>query len=270
MAFALHHNGGRNTAQAALFFKLVDDDRGRVGQLVAGESKEFFAHHFGRHKALAAVGQVFGVVHPILLGQVLFANGIKALHVFGGFGRHGHQLGKGVALVHAAQPGGQLGAAVHVVELVGHQNHRNVGGQQSQHFGIGQIKVPRLHHKHNHVHIRHGAQHGFVERTVERIAMPRLKAWRIHKHKLRGPQRTQARDAVARGLRLARGDAHLLPHQGIEQCGLAHVGLTHNRHKAAALRAQVLGLRSCVCSSIGLQRLIGCGGFAQGLSQHGF
>ncbi len=47
-------------------------------------------------------------------------------------------------------------------------------------------------------------------------------------------QRADAGDAVARGLRLARGDADLLPHQRVQQRGLAHVGAADDGDQATA------------------------------------
>src|SRR6218665_3490627 len=50
------------------------------------------------------------------------------------------------------------------------------------------------------------AHHGLVQRFVQRVRMPGLKARRVDENELRLRARANARDAVARGLRLARGD----------------------------------------------------------------
>ena len=251
MGVAFHHNGGGDSdhpfglhavfalATAGLFFKLVDHHGGGVGQLIAREAKEFFTHGFTGQKLFAAVGElVFGIT-PRLLGQVLLANDQEAFNVFGVFGRHRHKLGEGVTLLHVLQPGRNVGAAGHLVELVGYQQCGNIlaptSPDEGQHLGVGLVEHARLHHKQNQVYISDRALHGFVERAVQRIVVAGLKARRIDKHKLRGTHGVHAGDAVARGLRLARGDADLLAHQRIEQGGFAHIGLADNGNQAAAL-----------------------------------
>ena len=170
-----------------------------------------------------------------MLGQVFFANAQHALNVLGVFGRHGHKLGKSVALLHVLQPRRNVSAAIDLVELVGHQERGYVFAQERQHFGIGLVEHASFDHKQNQVHITYGTQHGFVQRAVERVVVPGLKARRVDKHKLGGTAGMDAGDAVTRGLRLARGNADFLPHQGVHQGGLAHIGLAHNGHQPAAL-----------------------------------
>ena len=237
---ALHHDGGSHAHKAlvglaGLFVELVDDDGGGVGQLVTGEAEELFTHGLTSQEFLAAVGQLVLRVPPGLLGQVFFADAEQALDVALVLGRHGYEFGKRVALLHALEPGGQLGTAVDHVQLVGHQQRGNAGFEQRQHLGIGQGEAACFHHKQDQVHITNRTHHGLVERLVQCRAVLGLKTRRIHEHKLRSPQRADAGDAVARGLRLARGDADLLAHQRIHQRGLAHIGLAHDGNHAAAL-----------------------------------
>src|SRR5256885_15194642 len=112
------------------------------------------------------------------------------------------------------------------------------------------------------VHVADGAHHGLVERLVQRRAVLGLEARCIDEDELRRGTRANARDAVARGLRLARGDADLLAHQRIHQRGLAHIGLADDGDQAAALRARRHlgrlgfirgGCRAC-CAGAGLGR----------------
>ena len=256
VAVALNHDGGGHAAQIALFLVLVDDDRRGVGQLVAGQAKEFFANDLGGHEAVAAVGQFVGAVHPGLLGQVFFTDAEQALDVFGVVGRHGHELGKVMAFLHLAQPGRKVAAPVNQVKFVGQQNGRRACRQQGQHLGVGSVELAGLHHEDDQVHVVHSADHGAVERAVQGVAVAGLKTGRIHKYKLRGPDGSHAGDAVARSLGLARGDADFLPHQGVEQGGLANVGLADNRDQAAALAFGGYG-----------RRVAGAAG--HGLGQHG-
>ena len=137
--------------------------------------------------------------------------------------------------LHVLQPGSDVATAVHVVEFVGDQQRRDVLAQERQHPCISRGEAARLHHKQNQVHIGHGANHGFVQRLVEGVAMNGLETGGIHKHKLRCTHGVHTSDAVAGGLRLARGDADLLPHQRVEQGGFADVGFTHNGDQATAL-----------------------------------
>src|SRR3990167_3039077 len=80
----------------------------------------------------------------------------------------------------------------------------------------------------------------------------------IDEHKLRLAHGADTGDPVARGLRLARGDADFLSDQRIEQCGLSYVGLADNRNHAAAL-ARHIG-RRCTrrarCGQHGLQVIL--------------
>ena len=251
MRVALDHDGRGDAAQGTLFLVLIDDDRRGVGQLVAREPKQLFAHDLGGHEALAAVGQLIGAVHPRLLGQVGLADDQQAIDVLGVLGRHRHELGKVVALLHVTQPGRQFAAPMHLIELVGQQQRRHALGQQGQHLGIGQVELTGFHHHDNEIDIADSAHHGLVERAVQRVGVAGLKAWRVDKHILSRAERAHARDTVARGLRLARGDADFLAHQGIEQRRFAHVGLAHNGDQAAALLGG--GHRSRV------RRGVGCG-----------
>ena len=95
--------------------------------------------------------------------------------------------------------------------------------------------MPGLDDKQHQVHITYRAQHRFVQRAIQCIGMRGLKTWRIHKNELSMTGVVYAGDAVAGGLRLARGDADFLTHQGIEQRGFTHVGFAHNGHRAAPL-----------------------------------
>lgn len=132
---------------------------------------------------------------------------------------------------------GDVAAAVHVVELVGEQHGRNALAEQLEHPLVGRRETAGFHHEEDQVHVADRALHGLVERLVERVGMQGLEARRVDEHELRGAQRAHARDAVPRGLRLARGDADLLPHQRIEQRRLAHIGLADDGDQAAVLWA---------------------------------
>jgi hypothetical protein len=63
-----------------------------------------------------------------------------------------------------------------------------------------------------------------IERAIQRSRVFGLETGRVNEHKLGIVNRANAVDAMPCGLGLARGNAHLLPHQRIEQGRLAHVG----------------------------------------------
>ena len=240
MTIALDHDGRGNAHEAAelgagLFLELVDDHRGGVRQLVARETEQLFAHGFGREELLAAVGQLVLAIEPGLLRQILGADAEHALDILFVLGRHGHELGKRMALLHVAQPGRDLGAAAHGIELVGDQQRGDAGLEQAQHLGVGQGEAARFDHEQDQVHVADRAHHGLVQRLVQGRGMLGLETGRVHEDELGFILGTDARDAVARGLGLARGDGDLLAHQCIHQRGLAHIGLAHDGDQAAAL-----------------------------------
>ena len=188
-----------------------------VGQLVAGQAEQLLAHDLAGQEAVAAVGERVFLVQPLAFGQVRREDLEQALHVGVLLRRHRHELGEGMALLHALQPGQHVVAALDGVELVGDQQHRLVRRQQRQHLGIVQPEAAGLDHEQHHVDVGQRGQHGAVERAVQRGAVLHLEAGRVDEDELRRPDRADAGDAVARGLRLARGDADLLPDQRVQQ-----------------------------------------------------
>ena len=173
-----------------------------------------------------------------MLGQIGLALDQQALYVLSVFRRHGHELRKGVACLHFLQPRCDVLSAVHFVELVGNQQSGNAFVQQRQHLGISCSKTACIHHKQHQVHIADRTHDGFVERAVQGIGVVGLKTRGVDKNKLRVARAANTSDTVACGLRFARSDADFLTHQGIQQSGFAHIGLAHNGHQAAALRAR--------------------------------
>ena len=233
---------GQGVVKHAFFFILVDHHGGAVRQLIAGQAEQLFADQLGGHELVAAVGERVFVVNPGLLRQVGFDDLEQPLHIAGLGGRHRHVLGKSVALLHRFEPGHHVGAAGDGIELVGHQKRRFVGRQQRQHLGIVEAELASLDQEPHHVHIAQGGGDGAVQVAVQGGAAAHLfglEAGRVDKYKLRSAQGADAGDAVAGGLRFARGDADLLPDQRIEQGGLAHIGPADDGDGAAALAERV-------------------------------
>jgi hypothetical protein len=78
-------------------------------------------------------------------------------------GRQGHELGEAVAVLHLPQPGQHIVPARHLVELVGHQQHRlalhGFALQQGQHLGVGQVEAAGFDDEQHHVHVTQRRQH---------------------------------------------------------------------------------------------------------------
>ena len=170
-----------------------------------------------------------------------------------------------MSLLHFLEPGRNVSAAVDQVKLVGQQNRRGTRWQQRQHLGVSLVELAGLNDKHNQVHVAHSTDHGFIQRPVQRIAVPGLETGGIDKHILGGAPRMHAGDAVPRGLCLARGDADLLPDQGVEQGRFANVGLADDGNHPAALtlrRRRIVGARGHGFGQHGFERCV--------LRGHGF
>ena len=223
MGVTLNHNGGGDAQQPfllaapGLFAKFVDDHGRGIGQLVAGQAKQLFPNRLTGQKFLAAIGQFIFSVPPGLLGQKALAQHQQSFYVAGIFSRHRDKFSEGMALLHLLQPGRNVAAAVDLVELVGHQQRRNIFAKQAQHTGISLIELTRLHHKQDQVNIAHSAQHRLVERAVQSVVVAGLEARGVNKHELGRALGAHTGNPVPGGLRLARGDADFLAYKCIEQ-----------------------------------------------------
>jgi hypothetical protein len=198
-------------------------------------AKEFFADQLAGEETLAAVSEFVLAVEPGLLGQVLGDDGGQARHV-GLLGRRQrHELGEVAAFAHRRQPGQHVVAALHRVQLVGHQQHRFVVWQQRQHLGVGQREFACLDDEQHHVDVGQHAAHGAVQVAVEGVTVLRLEARRVDEYALRTSLGADAGDAVARRLRLVRRDADLLTDKRVEQRALADVGTADDCDQTATL-----------------------------------
>ena len=140
-----------------------------------------------------------------------------------------------MALLHVFEPRRQLFASVDGVQLIGNQQDRYIGFEQSQDFGVGRVEHACFHHKQHQIDIAHRTQYCFVQRLVKRRVVAGLKAWCVNKHILSRAFCANARNAVTCGLRFARRDADFLAHQRIEQSRFTHIGLADNGDQTATL-----------------------------------
>jgi len=100
---------------------------------------------------------------------------------------------------------------------------------------IGQREATCFNHKQDQIHIADHTHDGAIERFVQGCTMVRLKARGIDKNILACTACAYASNAMPRSLCLARGDADFLSNQGVEQRGLANIGLANNGNQTAAL-----------------------------------
>ena len=120
------------------------------------------------------------------------------------------------------------------VDLVERDDDARARRQQADHRAIGSGGAAGLDHQHRRVDVGEALGHRAVHPLVEPRAVPRLKAGRVDEDDLGVRRRQDPGDAVARRLRLLRGDADLLADQAIEQRRLADVRPADDRHVAAA------------------------------------
>lgn len=138
-----------------------------------------------------------------------------------------------VQLRDALDEGQQLGAIAGLVGLVQQQQHRAVLRQQRDHFFVRLGQPTCLDHEQDHVHVGQRLRDCAIHHAVERVAVLGLETGRVDEHELVRVTRQHAMYAVTRGLRLGRGNAHLLADQPVHQRRLADVGSTDDGDEAA-------------------------------------
>jgi hypothetical protein len=149
--------------------------------------------------------------------------------------------------------GQQLGLVGEAVDLVDHQQHRRGGRQHAQDFGFATAPVAGLDHQQDDIDIGEAGRDAAVHQSVERVLVRHLEAGRIDEDELRIVGGEDAVDAMARGLRLFRGDADLGADQAVGQRGLADVGPADDSQVAGAKAIAHLPIlamaRSAACCS---------------------
>ena len=229
-----------------------------VGQLVAGQAEQLLAHDLAGEEALAAVGE------RVLVVAARAARAGTARRCRAGARRRLARSWPTAARTrrrHGAPAcdcshGASVGAAVHLVELVGHQQRRLAGRQQRQHLARRPApKRPASTTNSTTSTSASAPRHRPVQGAVQRARRAGSGSPACRRRRTARARGADAGDAVARGLRLARGDADLLADQRVEQRRLADVGPADDGDQAAALRR-----------SAPLERLA-LGGMAQSGSQ---
>ena len=115
------------------------------------------------------------------------------------------------------QPGRDVAAAVHLVELVGHSRTGMPGLSSDSTLASAGVKLPASTTNRTRSTSPTAPITVLFKRPVQRRAVARLEARRVDEDELRRAHGADAGDAVPGGLRLARGDADLLADQRVEQ-----------------------------------------------------
>ena len=225
----------------AFDFVFLDLDCHAVRQLVTEQPEQLFAQELGSHEALAAVGDRILVEHRFADRQIAARNCQQAIDVVSLLGGDRHDLGERVEFAHLGDEGQQSGLVLEPVGLVDHQHDRRAGRQQRDHGAIGITQSPRLDQQEHQVDVGQRLCHGAVHHAIEGAAMLALETGRIDEHELGVRFRQHGVDPVAGGLRLARDDADLLPHQSVRQRRLADIGASDDRHQSAAKAISRIG-----------------------------
>ena len=129
---------------------------------------------------------------------------------------------------------GGLGG-IHQVVLVERHMHRCAGvGQQLHDEAVASSRrLAAIHQQQHQIHLADGAARGLHQALSQQVVWL-VDAWGVHQHQLGGWRGEDRAQTVACGLGDRGGDGHLLAHQLVEQGGFAHVGPSHQGHKAGS------------------------------------
>ena len=225
MAVLFAVDGDLQVNDAAVPFGEAGDlHGGAVGDLLVQTLQQLLPHQFRADLPLRLVGDhVLGEKVGPLRGEL-----VQFLHQFlqpvaglGGDGQDGRKImGLAVKGDDLQQP-----RFLHGVDLVDDKD----GGHAALLDAPDQLLFLRsdgrhgLHQQQHAVHIRHALLH-HADHEVPQPCPWLVEARGVHQHELGLAPVHDGGDAVAGGLGLVGHDGHLLPHQGVGQRGLSHIG----------------------------------------------
>jgi len=210
--------------------EFINAHRQGVRHLIAQQQQGRLADQIGRDFALIEIGQlVFGKLRR-RDRQAGFQRREQLLQPAAGDRRKGHRRSvrdEGLVRVSARFP--RLGR--HQVNLVEAQQQVRFAPQRGQQAGNPLIVLIRLLTRiHQEEHDVHPIERlfGFLIQKLTEFMLRGMNAGRVHKNQLRCLSRQDAQLTAAGRLR-PRGDGgDLLPQQGVDERGLAHVGLAQD------------------------------------------
>ena len=210
--------------------KLGDLHGGAVGDLLVQAEQQLLPQDLRHHLALRLIGDhvLWEELGP--LGQKPVQYVQQLLHPLAGPGRDRDHGGELMGLPVGLDDLQQLLLVLQGVHLVDDQ-HRGAaqGLDAGDELRLRAADVgDGLHQQHDRVHVGHALLH-HVHHVVPQAGACLVQARRIQKDELALPPVQNGADPVPGGLGLVGDDGHLLPHQGIGQGGLAHVGAAYNR-----------------------------------------
>ena len=208
---------------------------GTVGNLLVQVAQQFLPDNLRHDLPLGLVGDHIVGEQLGSLGNPLGQQVQQFFHTLPGFGGNGHD---GVPVVGGAIHGHhrQQLFLLDGVNLIDDQHGGGAQGLDAADellFG-GADAVHRLHQQHHAIHVRHGLAH-HLHHVVAQTSAGLVQTGGVHKDELGVTPVEHRTDAVTGGLGLGGDNGDLLPHQGVGQGGLAHVGAAHDGDNSAFL-----------------------------------
>ena len=196
-----------------------------MGNFLVQQEKQFFPHDLGHHLALRLVGGHVVGEELGALGEVALQHVEQLLHPLARSGGDGHHRVEVIRAAVHLDDLQQLFLLLQGVRLVDSQHGRTAQGLDPgdqlplrlPHMGDG------LHQQQDAVHPGYALFH-HVHHVVPQTGPGTVEAGGVHKDELALPPVFDAADAVPGGLGLVGNNGHFLPHKGVGQGGLAHVG----------------------------------------------
>ena len=217
------------------FLILLGIDGGGVGQFGVQLVIQLLARDFRRQHPVGGVRHLVFREMPRPFGHGSGEGGLELGQAIAGRGRHEEDFIEAQRLVQLLGMDEQLflDGDIHLVE-----DQPLAFAAMLERFDdrlqLGAAPGLAIHHHRDQVSAL-GAAPGRLHHRAVQPTLGREDARRVDQHDLRIALDRDTHDAGACGLRLGTGDRHLLPHQRIDQRGLARIGRTDNGNDAAAL-----------------------------------
>ena len=235
MAFTLDDEGSDDLGALLVLLPLVDRHGNAVRKLVAEQAEGLLADRLGREEARRAVRVGVGIEERDALGEELLDLAEQVAELAALFSGHGHDGRKRELLHRGGHERKERVLRLVEVRLVdGEDDVRRILGQKLEDFEVGGLPAEGLDHEDDRIDLAERGAHGAVHAADELVADLRLEPRGVHEDDLGVGFGHDAEHAVARRLRLLRGDRDLLADQVVDQGRLADVRTADDGHIAAA------------------------------------